>query len=225
MVSGSISFPSRGAFHLSLTVLVHYRSAGYLALGRGRPRFPPGSSCPVVLKDFNHSVLRVSSTGLSPSMVGLSRHLLLPARFVTEREPCQLSTEVLQPLLHNAAPITCKRFRLLPVRSPLLRELFLFLGVLRCFSSPAYPPYIKGPTHHGRGLPHSEISGSVCKRLPGAYRSVTTSFIGPVCQGIHHLLLFTCANLSILRLPPSHHLLSQCSEPVSPSNKVHKHVL
>ena len=65
-------------------------------------------------------------------------------------------------------------------------------------------------------MPHSEISGSVCKRLPGAYRSVTTSFIGPVCQGIHHLLLFTCANLSIFRLPPSHHLLSQCSEPGSP---------
>ena len=50
MVSGSISFPSRGAFHLSLTVLVHYRSLGYLALGSGLPSFPPGSSCPVVLK-------------------------------------------------------------------------------------------------------------------------------------------------------------------------------
>ena len=50
MVSGSISFPSRGAFHLSLTVLVHYRSPGYLALGSGLPSFPPGSSCPVVLR-------------------------------------------------------------------------------------------------------------------------------------------------------------------------------
>jgi hypothetical protein len=50
MVSGSISFPSRGAFHLSLTVLVRYRSLGYLALDRGRPSFPPGSSCLVVLK-------------------------------------------------------------------------------------------------------------------------------------------------------------------------------
>ena len=50
MVSGSISFPSRGAFHLSLTVLVHYRSLGYLALDRGRPSFPPGSSCLVVLR-------------------------------------------------------------------------------------------------------------------------------------------------------------------------------
>src|SRR5689334_5633634 len=130
MVSGSISFPSRGAFHLSLTVLVHYRSAGYLALGRGRPRFPPGSSCPVVLKDFNHSVLLVASTGRSRSMVGLSRQIRLPGRVVAEREPCQLCTGVLQPLLHHAAPITCRRVRLFPVRSPLLRELFVFVGVL-----------------------------------------------------------------------------------------------
>src|SRR3712207_649973 len=50
MVSGSISFPSRGAFHLSLTVLVRYRSLGYLALESGLPSFPPGSSCLVVLK-------------------------------------------------------------------------------------------------------------------------------------------------------------------------------
>jgi hypothetical protein len=51
MVSGSISFPSRGAFHLSLTVLVHYRSPGYLALESGLPSFPTGSSCPVVLRN------------------------------------------------------------------------------------------------------------------------------------------------------------------------------
>ena len=32
MVSGSLSLPSRGAFHLSLTVLVHYRSLGVFSL-------------------------------------------------------------------------------------------------------------------------------------------------------------------------------------------------
>jgi hypothetical protein len=73
MVSGSISFPSRGAFHLSLTVLVHYRSAGYLALESGLPSFPPGSSCPVVLKPQHHTVLSLWITGLSPTMAGLSR--------------------------------------------------------------------------------------------------------------------------------------------------------
>ena len=89
--------------------------------------------------------------------------------------------------------ITYIGFVLFPVRSPLLRELFLFFGVLRCFSSPTCLLF-RGPTYHGRGLPHSEISGSACKRLPGAYRSVTTSFVGPVCLGIHHLPLFACTN-------------------------------
>ncbi len=35
------------------------------------------------------------------------------------------------------------------------------------------------------GLPHSEISGSGCQHLTGAYRSVATSFIGLRRQGIH----------------------------------------
>ncbi len=39
-VSGSLSSPSRGAFHLSLTVLVHYRSLLVLSLGGWSPRLP-----------------------------------------------------------------------------------------------------------------------------------------------------------------------------------------
>src|SRR6185312_6367353 len=70
MVSGTISLPSRGTFHLSLTVLVRYRS--------------PGSIQPyqVVLADSRRITgvrrysrtptggLQLSSTGLSPSTVG-----------------------------------------------------------------------------------------------------------------------------------------------------------
>ena len=39
-VSGSISLPFRGAFHLSLTVLVHYRSPGVFSLGAWSPQLP-----------------------------------------------------------------------------------------------------------------------------------------------------------------------------------------
>ena len=39
-VSGSLSSPSRGAFHLSLTVLVHYRSLKMLSLGGWSPQLP-----------------------------------------------------------------------------------------------------------------------------------------------------------------------------------------
>src|SRR6185437_15381701 len=39
-VSGSLSLPFRGAFHLSLTVLVHYRSLGSISLGRWSSQIP-----------------------------------------------------------------------------------------------------------------------------------------------------------------------------------------
>src|SRR5450631_4104600 len=39
-VSGSVSSPSRGAFHLSLTVLVHYRSHQIFSLGEWSPQLP-----------------------------------------------------------------------------------------------------------------------------------------------------------------------------------------
>ena len=41
-VSGSISLPFRGSFHLSLTVLVRYRSPRVFSLGRWSSRFPTG---------------------------------------------------------------------------------------------------------------------------------------------------------------------------------------
>ena len=43
------------------------------------------------------------------------------------------------------------------------------------------------------GLPHSEIVGSLPdSRLPHAYRSYATSFIGAQRRGIHPLLILSC---------------------------------
>ena len=42
VVSGSLSSPFRGAFHLSLTVLVHYRSLKFFSLGGWSPQLPTG---------------------------------------------------------------------------------------------------------------------------------------------------------------------------------------
>src|SRR5215213_10449032 len=42
MVSGTISLPLRGTFHLSLTVLVHYRSPLVLSLAGWSPRIQSG---------------------------------------------------------------------------------------------------------------------------------------------------------------------------------------
>src|SRR5437899_7971855 len=50
-VSVPISLPSRGAFHLSLTVLVHYRSQEVLSLGQWSARLPTLETFRVVLED------------------------------------------------------------------------------------------------------------------------------------------------------------------------------
>src|SRR5690606_28147183 len=42
--------PRRGSFHLSLTVLLRYRSSSVFSLGRWTARFPTGLACPVVLR-------------------------------------------------------------------------------------------------------------------------------------------------------------------------------
>ena len=56
------------------------------------------------------------------------------------------------------------RFGLLPVRSPLLRQsivFFLFLRVLRCFSSPRSPTLSGVTGLLPAGLPHSDTHGSI----------------------------------------------------------------
>ncbi|KAF1854556.1 hypothetical protein Lal_00008066 [Lupinus albus] len=69
---GSLSLPSRGAFHLSLTVLCAIGRQKYFALESGLPCFPQGFSCLVVLW-IPAILLCLSLTGLLPSAVYLSR--------------------------------------------------------------------------------------------------------------------------------------------------------
>ncbi len=56
-VSVSISLPSRGAFHLSLTVLVHYRSLEVFSLRQWSAEFPTLETFRVVLEDFDRSMI------------------------------------------------------------------------------------------------------------------------------------------------------------------------
>jgi hypothetical protein len=67
-VSGTVSSPSRGAFHLSLTVLVHYRSLKVFSLGGWSPLLPTNSPGFVVLR-MHPLPTGGSPTGLSPSLV------------------------------------------------------------------------------------------------------------------------------------------------------------
>ena len=71
--------PNRGAFHLSLTVLVHYRSPRVFSLGKWASLLPAGLACPAVLK-VTAGVFTLLPTGLSPSLAGLSSAIRLELR-------------------------------------------------------------------------------------------------------------------------------------------------
>ena len=87
----------------------------YLALEDGPPRFNRDSSCPGLLGYPVHPNKNgISHTGLSPPPVRRSRRVPL----------CRSSRRALRPQLNPTTPQRRKppRFRLFPLRSPLLRE-------------------------------------------------------------------------------------------------------
>ena len=78
-VSGSFSLPSRGSFHLSFTVLCTIGHQGVFRLGGWSPRLP--TRFLVSRGTLDPASLRwISLTGLSPSMIGLSRTIQLSAK-------------------------------------------------------------------------------------------------------------------------------------------------
>src|SRR5712692_2342757 len=105
--SGSLSSPSRGAFHLSLTVLVHYRSLKVFSLGGWSPLLPTNSPGFVVLRIPARSV-----------RLPLPDSHRLRWRFPTP------SGQLSSPAAGPTTPSFPKKgwFGLFPPRSPLLRE-------------------------------------------------------------------------------------------------------
>ena len=154
--------PRRGSFRLSLTVLVYYRSSGVFSLGRWSALIPTViTRAPWYSSHIPREASRLSRTGLSPSAAGLSRPLPLTARFLTPRRARSAPPEYTHnPRTRNGdRPVTRVGFRLIPVRSPLLGEYSLLLGVLRCFSSPTCLPPEGGYQANLAGCPIRESRG------------------------------------------------------------------
>ena len=110
-----------------------------------------------------------------------SQRLRLPHRFITARSPGRDFRKVPLPRTRNA----CRLSHTPGLASSAFAHhysrnhyCFLFLRVLRCFTSPRYhqPPYtFRRRQHHmtGARFPHSDIPGSTSGwRLPEAYRSL-----------------------------------------------------
>ena len=109
-VSGSLSLPSRGSFHLSLTVLFAIGHMVVFSLWGWSPFLPSRFLVSRRTPDSTRS-FKISSTGMSPSLLYLSRYFDYPSRYYIV---------VLTP------KTLCLRFGLFRFRSPLLSESLLF---------------------------------------------------------------------------------------------------
>ncbi len=75
--------PRRGSFHLSLTVLVRYRSPEVFSLGRWSSLLPTRFLVSRGTQGHRQESNQLSFTGLSPSTVPLSCRIQLAVRFLT----------------------------------------------------------------------------------------------------------------------------------------------
>ena len=134
-----------GSFHLSVALLSSLSVVReYLALRDGPRCFSRGSTCPDLLR-YPPGDGRLSCTGLSPSLACLSSAVPLASRLVTPM------WKALQP--RRGKP---PRFRLFPVRSPLLRE-SIFLS---------FPPVTKMFQFTGLAAPRLWIQRGLIRESP-----------------------------------------------------------
>jgi hypothetical protein len=109
-VSGSVSSPLRGAFHLSLTVLVRYRSLKLFSLGGWSPQLPTRFHVPRGTQDANQAPPACPYGTLTASGGAFQR--LRVGRWCGAVGPTTPTSRLARK----------GWFGLFPVRSPLLRE-------------------------------------------------------------------------------------------------------
>ena len=161
-VSGSISLPCSGCFppfpHGTGPLSV-FRL--YLALRHGRRRFRQDSTCPALLRCQSRTY-PVTRTGLSPSADRLSRRFQFLA--------CSLEV-ILQPRSRrNVNGLGSSHFDRHYFGN---RYFFLFLQVLRCFSSLRLLRLKAGDGPSTRRVPpFGYLRINSCLQIPGAFRSL-----------------------------------------------------
>jgi hypothetical protein len=195
VVSGTLSSPSRGTFHLSLTVLVHYRSLEVFSLGEWSPQLPTKL----------HVFRGTQDTGQAHIHHRYGTLTLFRRAFQRVRVPDVNSF---------ACPTTPRctntlRFGLLPVRSPLLREsrLISFRRATEMFQFTRCPPHglCVHPwvsRHHSGWVAPFGISRLIaCMQLPLNVSPVSASFFGFKRQGIHLVLCLACSQFVCCLFP------------------------
>ena len=148
---GLFHSPARGSFHLSLTVLVRYRSLGSVQ--------PFG-----MVPDNSAGIPRAPAySGPGPPGGGLRVRGSHPLRPAVPDGSARLPPNIYAGPITPARALRRRRFGLVPFRSPLLGESLLLSspGGTEMFQFPPFAPRMsRGGGIAAAGLPHSDIRGS-----------------------------------------------------------------
>jgi len=131
--------------------------------------------------------------GSHPLWLAFPNSIPLDRGLVTSSLPVVWETGPITPLLQRLPPWHRQRFGLFRVRSPLLTEslfCFLFLRVLRCFSSPGVALLAEFASYRSEGFPIRKSPGH---RMLTPHRGLSqqaTSFIASWPIGIRRMPLF-----------------------------------
>jgi hypothetical protein len=170
------SLPARGAFHLSLSVLLHYRSPVVFSLGRWSARIQPEFLVlrPTWVSQYGESYL--SPTGLSPPAVSFPNTVRLDITFVTPLHRCgSVTCDPSTPVRETTAVLHAHGLgsspfahhysgNLLSISLPPATEMFHFAGFP--------PPYAGDWSSTSRVSPFGHLRFNGCLRLTEAFRSL-----------------------------------------------------
>ena len=180
-VSGSLSLPSRGPFHLSFTVLCSIGRQVVFSLAGWSPHLPTGFHVPRGTLD-PAAPPPASPTGLSPPMAGLPRAVRLAPPVA-----CAVRT----PACTHAGLGSSGSAR----RYSRNHCCFLLLRLLRCFSSPGslLHAYVFGMGWRGCAPPGLPIQASADRWVcapPRGFSQLVAPFVGSWRQGIRPVPFF-----------------------------------
>jgi hypothetical protein len=158
--------PHRGSFHLSLTVLVRYRSSSVFSLGEWSPLLPTGLACPVVLRVSSHALCGFRLRDCHPVPLAFPAPFGYPRRTLAQGP-------------YNPARAETRTVWAVPRSLATTRGIVSFPGGTKMFQFPPFPPRSlcvqpRGapPFPTARVSPFGHPRIKACTRLPEAFRSV-----------------------------------------------------
>ena len=187
VVSGSVSSPSRGAFHLSLTVLLHYRSRQLFSLGEWSPQLPTSLLVACGTQDASPLASTVLDGIVTLSDRSFQNVGVVDAGLLLVLQPHRM--------LVTPSGLGSSRFARHYYGNLMLIS---FRRATEMFQLAHDPPLClciqhRVSRHHSGGVTPLGVSGLIaCRQLPLNVSPVAASFFGLSHQGIHLARIYAC---------------------------------